>query len=182
MKLLSKTEFGNPILRRVARQLSDAEIKSKSCKELISDMYATLENKKYGVGLAAPQIGESLAVIVIDTKPTPTRPDLVREKLTLINPKIVKTYGTKIGMWEACISGSKLYGKAMRHRKVRLRWKDEAAEVHEKDFDGFTANVIQHEVDHLNGILFVDRVEDTKTFITYSEYKKMRSKNAIMEV
>lgn len=182
MKLLKKTEFGNPILRRVAKQLSDAEIKSKSTKELISNMYATLENKKYGVGLAAPQIGESLAIIVIDTKPTPTRPDLVRQKLTLINPEIIKTYGVKTGMWEACISGSKLYGKAMRHRKVKLSWKDETAEIHEKDFDGFTANVIQHEVDHLNGILFVDRVEDTTTFMTYAEYKKMRSKNATMKV
>ena len=176
MKLLKRTEFGNPILRNVANRLTNEEIGSKEVKELIRDMYYTLENKKYGVGLAAPQVGKSIELVVISTKPTPTRPDIKRQKLTLINPEITKTYSKRTGMWKACISGSKLYAQASRYRKIHLKWQDENAKIHEKDFGGFMAHVIQHEVDHLNGILFVDRVKDPKTFITFSEYKKLRDK------
>lgn len=175
-KVLKRTEFGNPILRNVANRLTNEEIGSKEVKDLIRDMYYTLERKKYGVGLAAPQVGKSIALITISTKPTPTRPDIKHEKLTIINPEISHNYGNRKGMWEACVSGTKLYAKALRYKKVRLKWKDENAKIHQKEFDGFLAHVIQHEVDHLNGILFVDRVKDPKTFITFSEYKKLRIK------
>jgi peptide deformylase len=99
----------------------------------------------------------------------------VRQKLTIINPEIVQRYGHKVEQWEGCISGSELYAKVPRYLKVRLRWYDEAAQVHEEDFDGFMAQVIQHEVDHLHGILFVDKVRDTKSYMTFGEYKKMRT-------
>lgn len=176
IKVLKRTEFGNPILRNVANRLTNEEMRSKEFKDLIHDMYYTLENKKYGVGLAAPQVGKNIALVVISAKPTPTRPEIKRQKLTLVNPEIIRSYGNREGMWEACISGSKLYAKALRYKKIQLKWQDENAKIHEKDFDGFIAHVIQHEVDHLNGILFVDRVKDTKTFITFSEYKKLRDK------
>jgi len=175
-KILRKTEFGNPVLRTKASRLSKSDILSISTQELIRDMYYTLERKKYGVGLAATQIGKSLAISVIDTKPTPTRPDLVREKLTIINSEIIKTYGTPFEEFEGCISGSELYAKVPRYKKVRLRWQDEKAKLHEKDFDGFMAHVIQHEVDHTNGVLFVDKVKDTTSYMTTAEYKKMRVK------
>jgi len=171
-KLLTKTEFGNPILRKQNRLLSDKEILSSKIQQLIQNMYFTLEKKKYGVGIAATQVGENIAISTIDTKPTPTRPDLKRQKLTIINPEIIKTYGKKKPMWEGCISGSELYAKVPRYKKIRLSWKDEKAKIHEQDFDGFLAHVIQHEVDHLNGVLFVDRVEDTKSYMTFGEYKK----------
>jgi peptide deformylase len=171
-KRLSKTEFGNPILRETAKVLSEAEIVSKDVQTLIADMYAVLENRKYGVGIAAPQIGHSLAINVIDTKPTATRPDLERQKLTIINPTIIKYYGRRKPMWEACLSGPNLYAQVPRYKKVRLRWHDQHAVRHEKDFDGFMAHVIQHEVDHLHGVLFVDRVKDTKTYMTTKEYIK----------
>lgn len=178
-KLLRKTEFGNSILRTKTHRLTDVEIRSAATQKLLQDMYFTLEKKQYGVGLAATQIGKSLAISTIDTKPTPTRPELVRQKLTIINPKIVKTYGGRVAMWEGCISGSDLYAQVPRHTKIRLSWKDEKAKQHEQDFDGFLAHVIQHEVDHLNGILFVDRVEDTHSYMTFSEYKKMRLNESI---
>jgi peptide deformylase len=67
-----------------------------------------------------------------------------------------------------------MYGKAMRYEKLRIRWLDDKAHRHEKNFEGLLAQVIQHEVDHLNGILFVDKVKDPKTYVTFSEYKKIR--------
>lgn len=173
-KLLRKTEFGNQILHEKAKLLSKSEILGESIQQLIQNMYHTLERKKYGVGIAAPQVGSSMAISAIDTKPTPTRPDLKRQKLTIINPIIIKTYGRKKPMWEGCISGSELYALVPRYEKVRLHWQDENAKSHEKDFDGFLAHVIQHEVDHLHGIIFLDRVEDSKSFMTFKEYQKMR--------
>jgi peptide deformylase len=158
----------------MTNKLSDAEILSREIQELINDMYYTLDNKKYGVGLAATQVGKCLAISTIDTKPTPTRPELKRQKLTIINPVIIKTFGSKTPMWEGCISGAELYAKVPRYKKIRLQWTDEKAKRCEQDFDGFLAHVIQHEVDHLDGILFVDRVQDTKSYMTFKEYKKMR--------
>jgi peptide deformylase len=174
-KILRKTEFGNPILRTTAELLSDEEILSDTIQQLIENMYHTLNHREYGVGIAAPQLGRSVAVSTIDTKPTPTRPDLVRQKLTIINPQIIKTYGERAEEWEGCISGTELYAKVPRYKRVRLRWHDEQAHIHEQDFDGFLAHVIQHEVDHLHGILFVDRVENTKSYQTFKEYMKMRT-------
>ncbi len=172
-KVLKRTQFGNPILRQVAEPLTKEQILSKQTQSFIGDMYYTLEKKKYGVGIAAPQLGKGIALSVISTKPTPTRPELIKQKLTIINPKIIVYYGKKTGMYEACISGTLLYGKAMRYKKIRLKWLDEKAVNHEEDFDGFMAHVIQHETDHLSGILYVDRVKDSKTYITQSEYKKL---------
>ena len=177
-KILQKTEFGNPILRTKARRLSDDEIMSEEIQTLIGDMYYTLEHKKYGVGVAAPQVGMPIAISTIDTKPTPTRPNLKRQRLTIINPGIIEVFGHKVSQWEGCISGSELYAKVPRYTEVRLRWQNEKAQVNEENFDGFLAHVIQHEVDHLNGILFVDRVQNTKTYMTFSEYKRMQAKKA----
>ena len=174
MRLYRRTQFGNPILRSPTKTLTKKEILSKPIQTFLIDMKYTLEKRRYGIGLAAPQIGEAIALVIVGLKPTPTRPNIKKLNMVLINPEITKYYGKSIGMWEACISGSELYGKASRYEKVRMSWLDEKAEKHEKDFDGLLAQVIQHEVDHLNGILFVDRVKDSKSYITYSEYKKIR--------
>lgn len=79
-------------------------------------------------------------------------------------------------MWEGCISGLELYAQVPRYKKLRLKWMDEQAKTHEQDFEGFIAHVIQHEVDHLKGVLYVDRIKDTKSIITIREYKKMRER------
>lgn len=173
---LRRTQFGNPILRTPAQPVPPSKITSDLVQHVIDDMLFTLEHKQYGVGLAAPQVGIPLAIAVVAIKPTPTRPDIERAELIMINPVIVKTYGYRSGMWEACISGSELYGKVPRYKKVRLRWHDRNGKQHEQDFDKLLAHVIQHEVDHLQGILFVDRVRDPSTFMTFSEYKKMVKK------
>lgn len=177
-KLLRKTEFGDKILRSICGMLTEEQILDSQVQNLITDMYYTLERRKYGVGLAAPQVGKSLALSVIDTKPTPTRPNLKREQLTIINPRIVKTYGAAHSEWEGCVSGTELYAQVPRFKKIRLAWYDQAALAHEEDFEGFMAQVIQHEVDHLNGVLFVDRVKDAKSYMTFKEYRKMRAQES----
>jgi peptide deformylase len=175
-EVLKPTLFGNPMLREKARRLISAEIASAEIQKLIADMQHTLVTKKYGVGLAPPQVGQGIALTVIGIKPTPTRPKLKPVELVVFNPEIVKTYGRRRQLWEGCISfgGGRdfPYAKALRWRKVRVRYLDEHGKQQEKDFEGLLAHLLQHETDHLNGVLFVDHVRDPKTWMMASEYKK----------
>lgn len=175
MKLQTLVHFGNPSLRQKARKLSDKEIKSDKIQQLITNIRYTNETKEYGVGLAAPQVGESIAISVIGIKPTPTRPNLKVFNQVIINPTY-EGIGRRTGMWEGCQSAGSgkniLYGKALRYKKIRATWYDEHAVFHNEELGGFVAHVFQHETDHLNGILFVDRVRDTKTFMMADEYRK----------
>jgi peptide deformylase len=167
-------KFGNPILREKAVLLSIEEISSIYIKELIMNMQATLAIKQFGVGLSAPQVGVSKALIVLNVKPTPTLPDLEEYSAVMINPVIIETFGEHKNMLEGCISagesGDSVCAKVPRPNKVKVKWLDEYAEVHEQIFEGFVAHTIQHEIDHLEGILFVDRVVDTKSYILKDEF------------
>lgn len=174
--VLARTEFGNPILRKLAKKLSIFEIKMLKIQHLISAMKSTLTELKLGVGLAAPQVGEGVALSVILIQPTEHRPEVKPFELVIINPEITQTYGRKKQLWEGCISAGQgkagLFAKVPRYTKVKLKFLDEKGLQHSKIYSGLPAQVIQHEVDHLNGILFVDRVIDTKTYVTYREYMK----------
>lgn len=185
MKILKRAEFGNPVLRRKAKQLKAKEIKSPKIQNLIRDMRHTLEVKKYGVGLAGPQVGESVAITVLGIKPTPSRPNLKPFEAVIINPKILHHYGKKQSMWEGCISmgssASPVFAKTLRYPKIRVKYLDDRAVPHEETFEKLKAHLLQHEIDHLQGILFVDRVEDTTSYMNVSEYKKRIVKNKKVE-
>lgn len=182
-KVLKRTEFGNPVLRQQARVLSVAEITAEAVQDLIQNMRFTLTSLKLGVGLAAPQVGEGIALSVIAIRPTPHRPGVKEFDLVIINPEITETFGRKSQMWEACVSGgagkAALFAKVPRYKKIKLTYVDEYGLSHHDVFEGLPAHVVQHEVDHLNGILFVDKVKDTKTYMTYGEYIKAKKKNLL---
>ncbi len=174
MKELTRTQFGNPILRQVARELSIEEIVSPKAGYLIKNMRHTLLFKKLGVGLAAPQIGQGIALSVIAIRPTKHRPKTKNFDLVIINPKITKCFGYRTQIWEGCLSAgpSGLFAKVPRYKKVELEYIDENGNKHKKVFTGLQAQVIQHEVDHLKGRLFMDLVKDPKTYATLKEYKR----------
>lgn len=178
MKILSTTEFGNPVLRHTSRKLNQKEIESSKIQTLIADMRHTLISKKLGIGLAATQVGESIALAVIAIRPTPLRPKVKPFDLIIINPEIIENSKRRVSLWEGCISSGNgkagLFAKVPRHTQITATFLDETGKEQTKTFRGLQAHVIQHEVDHLNGVLFVDRVKDTKTFMTYSEYKRMK--------
>ncbi len=173
--LLKFTRFGNPILRQKAQKLSKEDIQSEVLQQLIVDMRHTVEARKAGVGLAAPQVGVSKALALIAIKPTPNRPNLKRFEQVIINPSY-EGIGKRRGLWEGCISTGSgddtLFGKSLRYPTIKATWHDEKGKLHTKELSGFVAHVFQHETDHLNGIVFTDLVRDKKSFMMADEYRK----------
>lgn len=180
LKTLKRTEFGNPILRHKTRRLTRQEILSPKIQALIKDMITTLKTFKLGIGLAAPQVGQGIALSVILIQPTKHRPDVEQFDAVFINPEIMETFGRRKQLWEGCLSSgagkSGLFAKVPRYKKVKVRFYDQTGKRHTQVFEGLQAHVVQHEIDHLNGILFVDKVKDTRTYTTYSEYLKLQRK------
>lgn len=173
-KTLPITEMGNALLRQKARQLSKAEIKADSIQNLILNMQTTLAKKQFGVALAAPQVGESVALTVVNVQPTEHRPKVESFELAACNPRITKTFGKRVAMWEGCISVGKssIFAQVPRYQKVEVEFLDTAGNMRLQLFEGLQAQIMQHEIDHLNGKLFVDHVTDTTTYMTLKEYKK----------
>jgi peptide deformylase len=142
--------LGNETLtRRGARvEAFDGEL-----HELIADLFETMAAAR-GVGLAAPQVAVSRRVAVVD--PTPADPEHGRP-LALVNPEIVAYSGTSV-FEEGCLSVPGIYADVQRPERVRVKYQDETGETHEEEFEGFMARVVQHEIDHLSGALFIDRL------------------------
>lgn len=175
-EILNITRLGDPVLREHAKRLTPEEIVSAEIEELIANMRYTLVKRASGVGLAAPQVGRSLALSIIGIKPTPNRPELEPFDTVIINPEITETFDDPVEMWEGCVScgngDDTLFGRLPRFEKIRVKWLDERAKSREEVIGGFVAQVVQHETDHLNGILFVDHVTDPTTFMMADEYRK----------
>lgn len=175
-KILRRTKFGNPILRQSARRLNDEEILSPEIQQLIKDIKHTCDNKPYGVGFAAQQGGYDVALSIIAIKPTPSRPDNELFDRVVINPEITEYIGYKTKMWEGCISfglgNDTPYGETWRYKQIKVKYKNEKAETIEETLTGLPAHVFQHETDHINGILFIDKLTSPSTLITVSEFRK----------
>ncbi|MDQ4097960.1 MAG: peptide deformylase [Actinomycetota bacterium] len=167
-------QAGDPVLRRPARPLSPDEIPTPFVQELIASMRETMYDAP-GVGLAAPQVGESLQVIVVeDDGPwleamTPARRvELEREPLpfaALINPTLEPIGDETVEFFEGCLSLEGFSALVRRHRAVRVRALDARGKPIELELTGWPARILQHELDHLAGVLYIDRM-DPRTFTT----------------
>jgi peptide deformylase len=142
--------YGHPTLKRPAAQVAEVD---DGVRALVQDLFETMAAAR-GIGLAAPQVGDSRRVIVVD--PTPMSPEGARP-LALINPEIV-AYAGSVVFEEGCLSVPGAYADVRRPETVRVRFVDPQGEEHTDAFDGFMARVVQHEMDHLEGVLFVDRL------------------------
>lgn len=174
-ELLEFVSDGSAILREKCRRLTAEEIRSAEVQKLIDDMFYTVQERKSGVGLSANQVGRSEAISVIGIKPTPARPNLTPFEKVCINTKIVETFGEKEPMWEGCLStardenGEASMAQVPRYRKARIEYFDREGEKQSEVVEGFVAHVVQHETDHLNGVLFTDLINGEET-ISYREY------------
>lgn len=144
----------DPILRKKAKEINLKEVNSKEFKELVSSMIKTLI-KTDGVGLAAPQIGKSVRLAIINSKDGP---------LSLVNPKIIKKSWASEFDQEGCLSIPGVYGKVKRSKKITLAYFGGDGKKVKLTAEGMMARVIQHEIDHLDGILIIDKaIEIQKT-------------------
>lgn len=147
--------YGSPVLRQVAK---DIDRNYPDLEKLLSDLYETMY-KADGMGLAAPQIGKSIRIFVVDaTSLEEDDPEMKDFKKAFINPHILNLDGEVVVMNEGCLSLPKLREDVERHNKVLIRYCDENFDVREEVYEGLKARVIQHEYDHLEGVLFVDRI------------------------
>ncbi|WP_296151092.1 peptide deformylase [uncultured Flavobacterium sp.] len=158
--------YGDPILRKLAEEIPQDY---PSLKEVVANMYDTMYNA-YGVGLAAPQVGFSLRLFIVDTSPFADDEDLEKEeqdllkdfKRTFINPKMLKEEGEEWGFNEGCLSIPEVREDVYRNEKITIEYFDEDFNKKTEVFDGLIARVIQHEYDHIEGILFTDKISSLK--------------------
>lgn len=157
-------KLGDPLLRQVSEDLTEEEVNEKEFKKIIRDMFDTMKFAE-GVGLAAPQIGILKKLVVVGIEKSERYPDAPPiEQQIIINPKITPLDSPAKGYWEGCLSVPGMRGYVERPAKIKMEWRDEKFEPHSEIIEGYKAIVYQHEVDHLYGILYVDRLKDTKLF------------------
>ena len=178
MSILKVARMGHPVLRTRAQPIDRPAIKSAACQRLIDDMMDTMA-EYHGVGLAAPQIHESVRLFVVAFDPTRPEPgdDDPTEPFAIINPEITAVGDEMVEDWEGCLSIPDIRGRVPRLREIRLRAYDRKGERFELRMQNFQARVIQHENDHLDGVLFFDRMRSFETLAFLDEYARYWSKD-----
>jgi peptide deformylase len=163
---------GHPVLRERARELSAEELASPAIQALIDDMIATMRDAK-GAGLAANQVHEPVRIAVIEVDHNPRYPYKPPIPLTVVvNPVIEALDDEVVEINEGCLSVPNLRGNVLRHVTVRVRYLDRDGVEHDEVKRGLTAGTFQHECDHLDGMLFLDRVVDTRTLTTWEDFER----------
>jgi peptide deformylase len=152
MPILKIVTNPNLILRKKSAEIKKDEITSKKIQRICLNMAKTMLAKE-GVGLAAPQIGKNIRLCVVNTKNDP---------LVLINPKIIKKSWAKEWGEEGCLSVPDVFGEVRRHKKIICDYRNKKGEKAKISAEGLLARVIQHEVDHLDGVLFIDKARNLK--------------------
>ena len=172
MAILKVARLGNPVLRKTSAPLTLREIQSATCQKFIDDMIETM--KEYdGVGLAADQVHESKQIAVLEVDENPRYPNKPNVPLTvLINPKISPLTDEMEEDWEGCLSIPDIRGKVPRHKSIQVQARDRDGKPLEFIAVDFHARVIQHEWDHLNGKVYLDRMRDFSTLTFLTEFAR----------
>jgi len=170
MSILKVARLGNPVLRKVTEDVSLDQISSAGLQRFIEDMIETMREYD-GVGLAAVQVHESKQIAVLEVADNPRYPQKPRVPLSvLINPEITPLSQEMEEDWEGCLSIPELRGKVPRYKTVRVQARDRGGKELNFTVSGFHARVIQHESDHLNGKVFLDRMADLSTLTYLQEF------------
>lgn len=166
-------QLGNTVLRKIATEVDD--ILSDQCQKLIKEMMSTVK-KAGGVGIAAPQIHHSSRVFIMCSKPNARYPDApLMAPTAIINPQILQYSDEKIKGWEGCLSVPSMRGFVPRHTQITVRYFDQQANQKTEVLTGFIARIFQHELDHLNGLTFIDQLDSTKDLISEEEWYKQHT-------
>ena len=161
-------QLGQPVLREPVTNIADPH--DPAIQLLIDDMLATVADAN-GVGIAATQVYQPLALFIVASRPSqryPAAPEM--EPTAMLNPELLWASEEIEAGWEGCLSIPGIRGLVPRHRQVRIRYLTRKGELREEQYQGFLARVFQHEFDHVQGMLFIDRVESTLELMTEKEY------------
>ena len=172
MSILKVARMGHPVLRRRARALDRSDLKNPLLQKFFDDMIETMY-EYHGVGLAGPQVHEGLRVFVamLDEEP-----DEKSEATVVINPEIIRNGPAVDDGWEGCLSIPEIRGMVPRHTDITVKALDRTGKGVELRLQGFPARVAQHETDHLDGVLFLDRMKSMQTLTFLDEYSRYWSR------
>jgi peptide deformylase len=180
MAILKVARLGHPVLRAKALPIRPADIATPIVQQLIDDMFETMSEYS-GIGLAAPQVHRSLRIFVAGVREgdatDPMTDDTDMPFVAIINPEIVPLGSPTSEGWEGCLSIPDIRGKVLRSTEIRVRGYDRAGGPMEFTASGLPARVIQHETDHLDGILFFDRMASFETLAFMDEFKRYWAKD-----
>jgi len=177
MSILKVARLGHPVLRAKARAVEPSTIGTAAFQKLIDDMIETML-EYHGIGLAAPQVHERVRLFIAGIEEEDTRTgetDIV--PLPIVNPEVTAIGRDLVEDWEGCLSIPDIRGKVPRHRRVRVRGLDREARSLDLELDEFPARVVQHEHDHLNGVLFFDRMKSFESLSFSEEYSRYWAKD-----
>ena len=157
---------------RLKHKSIEVEIFNSDLQKIVKDMYDTLYASGNGIGLAAPQVGIKKRIVVIDLKV-----DGKSDPITFVNPKVINFSEEKFVNEEGCLSVPEYYAEVERSKEVEVEWFDEMGKRKKKKNKGLLSICIQHEIDHLNGILFIDHLSKLKRKLVFEKLKKIKKKN-----
>ena len=164
-------ETPDPVLRQIS---SPVETFDEGLKTLVADMFETMYDAP-GIGLAAVQVGEPIRLLVIDLQePEEEGGEPVRDPRVFINPEILWTSDDEIPYTEGCLSVPEQYAEVMRPDRIRAKWQDVEGKTYEEEIGGLLAVCLQHEMDHLNGVLFIDHLSRLKRDMVLKKLAKWR--------
>jgi peptide deformylase len=176
MAILPIVEVPDPRLRQIS---SPVEEVNDEVRALVADMFETMYAAP-GIGLAAIQVGVPKRILVIDLQePEEEDGEPVRDPRVFINPEIVKTSDQEVPYTEGCLSIPDQYAEVERPDHIRARWLDEKGKAHEENIDGLLAVCLQHEMDHLEGILFIDHLSRLKREMVLKKLAKLRKEQGL---
>ena len=172
-------ETPDPVLRQISRPV---EVFDDALKTLIADMFETMYHAP-GIGLAAVQVGEPIRLLVMDLQEPEDFDDpespVVKEPRVFINPEILWHSDMEVPYTEGCLSVPDQYAEVMRPDRIRARWQDSDGRAHEAEMDGLLAVCLQHEMDHLEGILFIDHLSRLKRDMVLKKLAKLRKERGL---
>ena len=172
-------ETPDPVLRQISKPV---EVFDDALKTLISDMFETMYHAP-GIGLAAVQVGEPVRLLVMDLQenkdPEDPESPIVKDPRVFINPEILSASDHEVPYTEGCLSVPDQYAEVMRPDRIKARWKDENGKSHEQELDGLLAVCLQHEMDHLEGVLFIDHLSKLKRDMVLKKLAKQRKERSL---
>ncbi|MCL1468844.1 peptide deformylase [Argonema galeatum] len=169
-KILQVSQLGNPVLRQQAQPIDD--LGDRSIQKLIDNLMATVA-KENGVGIAAPQVAQSYRLFIVASRPNLRYPHAPKmEPTAIINPRIIAHSSEVVKDWEGCLSIPGIRGLVPRYQAIEVEYTSRDGKQHRQELTDFVARIFQHEYDHLNGIVFLERVESTHELMTEQEYEQ----------